>query len=460
MLSIIYLVIFAFTTSPLFNYQVGDATIFRMLGVLANKGMIPYVEFFDHKGPFIILIEYIGACISSNTIGLMIVEIPFTFFSFLGLYRILGLFSDGRKQTILFVVSLLIYDIYNSSNVTEEYCLPFLIWSSYFATIYLLGRVNVHKISWSFLYGITIMVCVMTRITNVIPLAGLLLVGMVILIKKKDNFLKNFFSIILGMILFATPFIVYFIIHHALYDMIYATLIYNFKYVANMGYNFKILAVAKILIRKLFLVLVVTIIGTYNVIKRKNTELSIAIIISAVLAVVLQLTSNLSFTQYLTVQVPIIVISIGMLMNIGECKSMYYIITVLSASVIILGNVLQISDVVKVRNNDVSYKFENEIHDIILKIEDKDSRNIIAYNVQSYFYIVSDVKPCYKYCILQDWQTKMDPQMQEEFNCEVKSLKAEYIIESLDGGRLDGYINEHYEEIYRTESVRLLRLAN
>ena len=63
-LASVYLMIFSTTTSPIYHLYGTDSEIFRMLGRMQKRGMIPYVDFFDHKGPFIITVEWIGCLIS------------------------------------------------------------------------------------------------------------------------------------------------------------------------------------------------------------------------------------------------------------------------------------------------------------------------------------------------------------------------------------------------------------
>lgn len=457
----IYLLIFSLNTSPLYDWQVGDATIFRMLGVLAHRGMVPYTEFFDHKGPFIILVEYLGACISHKPFGNLIVQIPFTFFSFLGIKRIVDYFAYNTKSVkiLVYIVSLLIYIIYIPNNLTEEYCMPFLIWSCFFAIRYISEKESKHNLWWSFLYGITIMVCVLTRITNVIPLAGMLLVGMIVMIKRKDHFFKNLLVIIGGMAVFALPFIIYFVVHNAFYDMFYASIIYNFKYAANIGTNFSVTLLLNILVRKLLLVVFAMIVSIMSIMTKKNKELSYAVLISSVLAIILQLTSNLGFTQYLAVQVPIIVIAICLLAKLESnkifVKVVAYCVIIIGAILLVLNIGLKAKDLLKVRHNDASYQLKKESEEIVKKI-DRDA-NVIAYNVDSYFYIVSGINPCYKYCILQDWQSKLDKEMQKEIIKDFKSLKAEYVVEDIAKGRYDSVIDKHYKEVYRTKQLKLLK---
>lgn len=42
------------------NYYGGDSAVFILIGKMFNAGKVPYVDFFEHKGPTLIFIEAIG----------------------------------------------------------------------------------------------------------------------------------------------------------------------------------------------------------------------------------------------------------------------------------------------------------------------------------------------------------------------------------------------------------------
>ena len=48
-LASVYLMIFSTTTSPIYHLYGTDSEIFRMLGRMQKRGMIPYVDFLTIK---------------------------------------------------------------------------------------------------------------------------------------------------------------------------------------------------------------------------------------------------------------------------------------------------------------------------------------------------------------------------------------------------------------------------
>lgn len=463
--SVIYLLIFSTNTSPLYNWQVGDAAVFRMDGIFASKGLIPYLDFFDHKGPFLMFVEYLGACISAKPIGNLIVQIPFIFFSFFGLKRIVDLFvKDGNnaKRIVLYIISLLIYNIYVPHNMTEEYCLPFIIWSGYFALKYIMNQEETHKYIWSFLYGVTVMACAFTRLTNIMPLVGIMIVGMVVMIKRKDRFFRNILFILIGMIAFALPFVVFFAVNNALYEMIYATIIYNVKYATSIGTDYTLALILEVLVRQLLLIIFAIIISIVSIARKRNTEIACAVLISSVLAICLQIITNIKVGQYVAVQAPILVIATCLLIDLKSSriigKVLLYGLSICGLAVLILNNIVCVKDLVTVRNNNGTNIFEEESREIISKIDDINNAKIVAYNVHSHFYIATDVVPCYRYCVLQDWQSQRDKEMQKQIRSQFASLKADYIVENIEEKRkCDNIINKNYKEIYRTKQLKLLK---
>mgnify|MGYP007002631147 FL=1 len=46
-------------------------------GILVEKGLVPYIDFFEHKGPLMFVIQWMGAMLTGNKIGFLLIEIPF-----------------------------------------------------------------------------------------------------------------------------------------------------------------------------------------------------------------------------------------------------------------------------------------------------------------------------------------------------------------------------------------------
>ena len=68
--AVIFLVIFSWNTSPLYTFFGYDSSIFKSMGKFMADGLTPYKDFFDHKGPIIILIEWLGFGLTKSQISL------------------------------------------------------------------------------------------------------------------------------------------------------------------------------------------------------------------------------------------------------------------------------------------------------------------------------------------------------------------------------------------------------
>ncbi len=198
-ISILYVLIFSYCTSPLYPYYYGgDSAQFLTIGKAWYLGRLPYVDMFDHKGAFIYWIDMLGYAIANGQkYGVAFLQAIFMFFTVSAFYNISQLFKKNRIYgCIVVIIALLAMKRnYCQGNTVEEYCLPFISWSmlgiiGYFKNIYKVGR---HLPKWSFLYGLTFGMCFLTRITNFIPLCMGIFFIIVYLIYKREykNLLQN-----------------------------------------------------------------------------------------------------------------------------------------------------------------------------------------------------------------------------------------------------------------------------
>ena len=70
--SVFFLLVFSYSTSPFYPYSRGwDSAFFQLVGRGMTKGYLPYRDFFDMKGPWLFLIQYVGAYIGKYGIFLL-----------------------------------------------------------------------------------------------------------------------------------------------------------------------------------------------------------------------------------------------------------------------------------------------------------------------------------------------------------------------------------------------------
>ena len=265
----------------------------------------------------------------------------------------------------------------------------------------------------------------------------------------------------------ALPFIIicviYFIAKGALKDAIYATFIFNFRY-AKASTNEKYLLKEQIkTIVYLIPIFTVFLVSCFkkNKLKTKNI-LSICMVVMSVFAIALQI-SGQPYRHYLIIWLPLLCIGVC----IVDLKSIKYrtyryvlmLFLIISSCIVIGKNVSVLADSCNLVTKNEEQDYAKYVNDLKEKIPGDKLDRVIAYNVLAKFYIISDIKPCYKYCILQDWQCSHDSEMTLEFEKMIKSLKAQYIVITRDSiNAYDGYINQHYHQKYENKYFELLEI--
>ena len=171
-----FVLIFSYSTSIIYPYFWGnDSAQFLTIGKAWYLGNIPYKDMFDHKGPIIFFIDMIGFYIANGSrYGVLFIQIVFMCFTISGILAISQLIIKNYIYGIAIVFITLCSMKYNyvEGNSVEEYCLPFIVWSTYGIVKWFMSDRKRHKLKWSCLYGITTGVCLLTRVTNIAPITN------------------------------------------------------------------------------------------------------------------------------------------------------------------------------------------------------------------------------------------------------------------------------------------------
>ena len=216
-----FIFVFSHTTSPLYpDYYGGDSAHFMTVGMSWLQGKLPYIDLFDHKGPLIYFINMLGFAIAGGKSGIVPIQFVFMCFTVAAVYALSqkALKNPLYGILVVFLTLVALLNNYCDGNLVEEYCLPFLLWSSYGLFCWYSGERGEHDYRWAFLYGITMGVCFLTRITNFAPLGGGILIICIYLLVKGyvKSLFKNAAAFLVGFFLSIAPFMIYFALHGAL----------------------------------------------------------------------------------------------------------------------------------------------------------------------------------------------------------------------------------------------------
>src|SRR5690606_38074978 len=105
-----------------------DSSMFTYFGYAMNNGKIMYTEIFDHKGPIIFILNYIGVLLSTaNFTGVYMIEFLSLFLFFVFTYWLSKLWLQNYESLIPLIVEAIVLVFFlEGGNLTEEYALPFI----------------------------------------------------------------------------------------------------------------------------------------------------------------------------------------------------------------------------------------------------------------------------------------------------------------------------------------------
>jgi len=222
-----------------------DSSVFVSIGEKMHEDEIPYKDVFDHKGPILYFINYIGT-FSSNYLLLQLIETAFLMFDAVLLFKISNRILNNKLMSLFAtVLSTLTFPfVLQGGNFAEEYALPFVLLSL------LIFLKNVQTGKDYMINGILLGIVVLLKFNMIsVWCVGYLFILINRIYKKEyKNIVKMVGCSLLGFIVSIVPSIIYLLVNGAFEDFINQYIIFNLKYstssdisVINFIYNNRIL---------------------------------------------------------------------------------------------------------------------------------------------------------------------------------------------------------------------------
>lgn len=213
-----------------------DSSVFLYIGHRMSVGEIPYRDIFDHKGPLLYLLNFLGMS-NKGFIGVWLIELLLMQVSVsLAFYCALIVTRDKIVSTITtFIVFMPLVKYFEGGNLTEEYALPFMFVALIIYLRFLMSRSKKVPIFQIYVLGLSCGSVLMLR-PNMISLwisFSLIVIIDLLLSKRYFEILQSILFFIIGISSVVVPFVNYFYINNAFTDFIDSYLIFNLKYTAN-----------------------------------------------------------------------------------------------------------------------------------------------------------------------------------------------------------------------------------
>lgn len=470
LLSLLFLLIISYTTSPLSCINGADSAFFRLVGRGMHRGYLPYRDFFDMKGPYLFLIEYFGVLISYDRIGIFLIQ---WLNLFLSMELLRHIFREYKIKKIWLQLLLLIPCAWVASfsfeggNLTEEYSLVPLLSCMWLCLRYLLKcekGVHCHNIWAGAWYGICFGFLTFVRITNTALICSIVLIICINLIKEKEylNLLHNALMFIAGVCLALLPMVIYYAANGLLKDMLHAVFVFGVKYSGEKTLLEHLRDLSKNIAGLLCLAMPMLMALALN--WRSWREK--ALLIAGTVATVLAIASGNGYLHYYTLGIPIIGLGGVMItdaMQKGKTKSRVRLVLVLFCATLLLYS----PQVIKYAGYGVMniafperFNMEQDVQDMACHIPEEEKDSVFSYNLNPSWYTYADLFPCIKYCGWQNHYIELMPEIEQEMAEYFWQDPPEWLVLPTEEEEMPAFLEEeidtNYETVYANEAYILM----
>jgi hypothetical protein len=290
------------------NFPV-DSSVFLTIAKGIVHGKIPYLDFFDHKGPLLYLISAFGLFFGGFR-GVWFIELIFMITSVFFAYKTARFFADKLSAFLGTAFSfVLLTAFFNEFASTEEYVLPFIFISLYIFTKYFFARVEPSRIQISLL-GACFGISLLLRPNMFAVWAAFCLVIFIQSIMQKQfmHLVNYILFFLIGILIAATPVYIYLSVNHALVACIDQCLIFNGKYTGELTIHTLIENIYSVCRNTFFWLPILTLLIFFDNKKNlRNTFFYIAYFASFVLTIVSIAISGRNYPHYSMVMIPLFV---------------------------------------------------------------------------------------------------------------------------------------------------------
>lgn len=212
-----------------------DSSVFKAIAFMMEKGYMPYRDSFDHKGPLLYLINWLGNQISYFR-GVWVIEFIVVTFTFFMLYRIARI-RTGISSSCLTVLmaGTLLFGYFDGGNLTEEYAMPCIAVGIYIFLKYLLeNKISAWRIGVS---GLAMAAVLLLR-PNMIAVWVVFCIAIFVktIVAKDWKTLGRFvLGFLAGAAVLIVPVMIWLLVNGALGDCIQAYIVFNMKYSSAEG---------------------------------------------------------------------------------------------------------------------------------------------------------------------------------------------------------------------------------
>ena len=445
-----------------FEYSKTDSSVFRYFAFAISKGQIPYVDLFDHKGPLLYLINYLGFLINNNY-SVWLIEWIFIFSTLYFIYLTAKLLCNKLFSVITVIISMCYLPTYlEGGNLVEEYAMPFIALSIYIFTDYFLNKkITLFRLLVCGISG----GCVLMLRPNMTATWFIFPLFVAIYELKQKNIkvlIKYICFFVFGVLISVIPFFLYFASVGGLKEFFFAYITFNLKYASVDGSKNGIIQSINTFITPMVILSVV--VTLYSICKKENTLFNLSYLLYILLSLYTIGMSGKTYPHYGMVLIPAFSYTVAFIMSKFKYSS-FEKISIISTVAIVLfvsfhSPFVELVNNITKKEQFVRSKYLDAVTEYIKTNTKKDDRIIVIGN-KNIIYVeterLSASKYSYQHPIVNASQDILD-----DFYNELKKEKPEMIVIPTEHKNFSG-INDfieknNYTEVFKNWSHTVFQL--
>ena len=467
----VFTLVLSKSTTPLAKNSWGlDSAFFILVGQGMTKGLLPYRDFFDMKGPYLFLIEFIGQKICYGRTGAFIVQCINISFCLYIIGKTSDLFAKRLIWLHRFIAFLPVLAVaavnYEKGNLTEEYCLPAVLLSLYFCLKYFkgveAGKGFKHPLLYSLFYGAATGFICFVRITNAATVGAILVVIFLFLLHKKEfkNAVLNLLMVITGFVATCAGPCIFFYSKNLLPEMLKQVFVFGATYSAEFTFMQKFQrSFSHYGLYFLILLLPVVICIIY----REKWYMMLLSLLSALLLLVAVTMGN-AFAHYLMLFIPHVVLAVVIaIKNDGRAfKVRKNIICMICFALFFTIHIERVArKVTSVQTVNSNSNGSSYTQDIALHIPENERGSVYCFGDEfwSKWYTSTGTMPANRYMDWQEHYIKLMPEIEDEIASQIENDGCLWIVVPAEGesisDKVDAVIISNYDIEYSNEKYIL-----
>ena len=399
-----------------------DNAVFYLMGRGILKGQVLYKDMFDHKTPYIYLLNSLAAIFEKNHLGLYIITSLILFVSIYYTYKIIRLFNEN--DIISLTGSVFICLFLNNANLTlgflrtEGYAIALMLPSLYLFLIFFLNDNKEFNLYHMFIIGILAGLTLFINIKSSILYVPFAISTCFVLLKNKSykNIILCFITGIIAVLISGIPMIIYFIKNNCFYEAIDAIFRVNgiyanpFSSITANDENF-IQIILRIVRVHPVLTIIILIEFISILLYKTKKEIKLSTLSSFIICLIYTMTINRPYTYYYTILIPFLIPTYLLLINILN----YIIIKTNIKRTIVYSILIAILFIINFpigyfainKRYKTNVFINNSIHELLKdKIEINEDTKVLSYGYSPEYYMFLNKNISFQYFIIPNIKFK------------------------------------------------------